>query len=162
MQMILRELHTDDLPFLRQMVVETINWKPGRDATFDDVMTDERMERYIVNWGRDGDGGVIAEKDSGPIGAVWWRYHTAAEPSYGYVADDIPEIAIAIAEDGRGKGLGRKLIQAAKATLSKIVDRVSLSVEADNFALKLYESEGFVIVDQENNDITMICELTSR
>lgn len=155
----LRPLTSDDLDFLREMVVETINWKPGRNADFAEVMADERMERYIKDWGREGDGGVIAEVEGERAGVVWWRYHTAAEPAYGYIADDVPEIAIALAAAARGKGLGRNLIRAAKTELAKSSDRVSLSVEADNFARKLYVSEGFEIVDQDDNDITMVCQL---
>lgn len=155
----LRPITTDDYDFLLRMVVETINWKPGRSADLDEVFSDERMARYVVGWGRSGDGGIIAELEGHPVGAVWWRYHTAAEPCYGYVADDVPELAIALTEDARGHGLGRKLIGAAKAELSKTAARVSLSVEGDNFAQKLYESEGFVVVDSFDNDITMVCDL---
>ncbi len=155
----LRPLTPADWDFLLEMVVETVNWKPGRDADLAEVLADERMRRYVNNWGRAGDGGIIAEVQGKPAGAVWWRYHTAAAPAYGYVADDIPEIAIALAPAARGKGLGRKLIQAAKAELGKTVPRISLSVEGDNFARKLYESEGFVVVEQDDNDITMLCDL---
>src|SRR5690625_256250 len=125
----LRPLTPSDLDFLLEMVVETINWKPGRNANLAEVLADERMERYVKDWGRAGDGGIIAELDDQQVGAAWWRYHTAAEPAYGYVADDVPEIAIALAPAARGKGLGRKLIQAAKAELGKTVPRISLSVE---------------------------------
>jgi len=156
----LRPLTPDDLDFLLEMVVETINWKPGRTANLAEVLADERMERYVKDWGRAGDGGIIAELDDQLVGAVWWRYHSAAEPAYGYVADDVPEIAIALAPAARGKGMGRKLIQAAKAELGKTVSRISLSVEADNFARSLYESAGFVAVEQTDNDITMVCELS--
>src|SRR5690625_5849181 len=103
------------------------------------------MERYVKDWGRAGDGGIIAELDDQQVGAAWWRYHTAAAPAYGYVADDIPEIAIALAPSARGNGLGRQLIRAAKFELAASAKQISLSVEAGNFARKLYESEGFEI-----------------
>src|SRR5690625_775627 len=99
------------------MVVETVNWKPGRSADLAEVLADERMQRYVKDWGRRGDGGIIAEAQGQPVGAVWWRYHMAAEPAYGYVADDVPEIAIAITEAARGNGIGKKLIAAAKTEL---------------------------------------------
>src|SRR5690625_1953183 len=155
----LRPLTPADLDFLLEMVVETINWKPGRNANLAEVLADERMERYVKGWGRVGTGGMISELVDQPVGVVWWRYHTAAEPAYGHVAADVPEIAIALAPAARGKGLGRKLIQAAKAELGKTVPRISLSVEDDNFARKLYESEGFVVVEQDDNDITMVCDV---
>ena|SRR5690625_1824928 len=155
----LRPLTPADLDFLLEMVVETVNWKPGRNADLAEVLSDERMRRYVSDWGRAGDGGIIAEIQGKPAGAVWWRYHTAAAPAYGYVADDIPEIAIALAPSARGNGLGRKLIRAAKSELAASTNQISLSVEADNFARKLYESEGFVVVEQDDNDITMVCDL---
>src|SRR5690625_6385934 len=83
------------------MVVETVNWKPGRNADLAEVLADERMERYVKDWGRRGDGGIIAERDGQPVGALWWRYHTAAEPAYGYVADVVPEKAIDMTEAAR-------------------------------------------------------------
>jgi len=155
----LRPLAPADLDFLCEMVVETVNWKPGREADLDEVLSDERMRRYINDWGRAGDGGIIAEIQGKPAGAVWWRYHTAAAPAYGYVADDIPEIAIALAPSARGNGLGRQLIRAAKSELAASAKQISLSVEAGNFARKLYESEGFVVVEQDDNDITMVGDL---
>src|SRR5690625_1817797 len=155
----LRPLTPADLDFLLEMVVETINWKPGRNAHLAEVLADERMERYVKDWGRAGGGGIIAELDDQPVGAVWWRSYTAAEPASAHVADGGPELAIRLAPAARGKGLGRKLIQAAKAELGKTVPRISLSVEDDNFARKLYESEGFVVVEQDDNDITMVCDV---
>src|SRR5690625_1147120 len=155
----LRPLTPADLDFLLEMVVETINWKPGRNANLAEVLADERMERYVKDWGRAGHCGIIAELDDQPVGAVWCRNYTCSEPAYGYVADDVTEIAISLAPAARGKGLGRKLIQAAKAELGKTVPRISLSVEDDNYARKLYESEGFVVVEQDDNDITMVCDV---
>src|SRR5690625_4106289 len=155
----LRPLTPSDLDFLLDIVVGTIKWKPGRNANLAEVLADERMERYVKDWGRAGDGGRMAELDDQQVGAAWWRGHPAAEPACGDVADDAPDIAIALAPAARGKGLGRKLIQAAKAELGKTVPRISLSVEDDNFARKLYESEGFVVVEQDDNDITMVCDV---
>jgi len=57
----LRALTRDDHDFLLQMVVETVYWKPGRNADLAEVLADERMKRYVKDWGRRGDGGIIAE-----------------------------------------------------------------------------------------------------
>src|ERR687897_597061 len=84
-------------------------------------------------------------------GAAWWRLLTAETKGYGYVDDATPELAIAVSPGHRGRGLGgrmlRELLDAARASF----DAVSLSVRADNPAVRLYERAGFRTVGDDTD-----------
>ncbi|MET8526886.1 GNAT family N-acetyltransferase [Micromonospora sp. NPDC005172] len=95
-----------------------------------------------------------------PVGASWCRHLTAADPGYGYVSDDIPELTLGVVEHWRNRGVGRALL---RAVLSVAHDRglraVSLSVERANVAAKLYASEGFHTVESFDDADTMVTQL---
>jgi ribosomal protein S18 acetylase RimI-like enzyme len=69
------------------------------------------LAHYLVHWGRPGDRAFIAEADGCPVGAAWFRLFSAADKSYGYVADDIPELTLATLAGYRSMGIGTRLLQ---------------------------------------------------
>jgi GNAT superfamily N-acetyltransferase len=110
---------------------------------------------------RPDDFGVVAvDSADRPVGAAWLRYLTAADPGYGYVRDDVPELSISVVEPWRGRGVGRALLRAAlDAARDRDVRAVSLSVERANFAARLYAAEGFRTVESFENSDTMVAEI---
>ena len=75
------------------------------------------------------------------------RQLTADDPGYGYVADGVPELGIAVLAGWRRRGVGRALIRALVADARiRGVRAVSLSVERANHAAHLYADEGFSVV----------------
>ena len=68
--MLLRAIQPEsrhEVAFLGQVLVEAVNWRPGRRRlTLEDVLADPHLARYVRGWGRQGDGGVIAEEARGP------------------------------------------------------------------------------------------------
>lgn len=66
-------------------------------------------ECYIAGWPRDADLGVIAQADGERIGAAWLRFLPAADPGYGFVAADVPELTIGVAVRWPRGGLGGHL-----------------------------------------------------
>jgi ribosomal protein S18 acetylase RimI-like enzyme len=103
------------------------------------------LAHYVDGWPRPGDLGVIAiTAGNGSIGAAWVRLLTGADPGYGYVDDQTPELAIGVHPAYRGLGVGTamllRLIDLAKLTYPGI----SLSTRAANTpAVRLYERMGF-------------------
>ena len=98
---------------MADMLVEAVNWSSEwKKKSRDRVLSTPRTARYIAGWPRDTDLGVIAEADGERIGAAWLRFLPAADPGYGFVASDVPELTIGVAAGWRGRGAGRALLQA--------------------------------------------------
>ena len=142
-----------DLPFMEEVFVITADWNPEniKGAAF--WRTDPTFQQYIGGFPRETDLGFIAEREGQDVGAVWSRYFTAAQPGYGYVADDIPEIGIGVVEGRRGEGIGRALLN---VMLAASTTDLSLSVEDGNPAEELYRKSGFVPVGRFGNATTML------
>lgn len=142
-----------DLPFMEEVFVITADWNPEnvKGAAF--WRTDATFQQYIGGFPRETDLGFIAEREGQDVGAVWSRYFTAAEPGYGYVADDIPEIGIGVVEGRRGEGIGRALLN---VMLAASTTDLSLSVEDGNPAEELYRKSGFVPVGRFGDATTML------
>jgi ribosomal protein S18 acetylase RimI-like enzyme len=156
---IVRAATAADLPFLRTMLYEAATWRPESQPPVEAVLTDPHAARYVSGWGRPGDAGVIAEDDR-PLGAAWFRLFSAEEPGYGFVAADVPELSIGVAPAARGRGIGTQLLEALVEVARADGQRaISLSVEPDNPARRLYERTGFVRVANDGGAWTMLLEL---
>lgn len=107
------------------------------------VKANPDLARYASDWHRAGDMGTVAEVGDLPVGAAWLRVWSKEDKGYGYLADDIPELAIALLPDYRGQGIGTALLTSVLHEASKCYPAVSLSIRADNPALRLYQRFGF-------------------
>jgi len=148
-----------DHAFLRTMLAIAFNWRS--DPEFDEaLLLSPEVAHYLDDWQRDTDVGVIAERDGVPVGATWARQLTATDPGYGYVADDIPELTLAVDPSHRGHGIGSRLLA---SLIDQATDRglpgLSLSVEDGNQARGLYTRHGFEVVGREGNSDTMLLSL---
>ena len=139
------------------MLAYAADWRPGASVrSADEALHDPKIAKYATGWAQPGDCGVV-DVDGVPIGAAWFRYLRASDAGFGYVADDIPEVTIAVQPTHRGQGIGR-------AMLARLVDRaaetgvlaLSLSVEEDNRAKSLYEQIGFAVVARADGAATML------
>ena len=149
---------------MADMLVEAVNWSSEwKKKSRNRVLSTPLSAHYIAGWPRDTDLGVIAEASGEPIGAAWLRFLPAADPGYGFVATDVPELTIGVTAHWRGRGAGRALLRAiAGQARSAGIRAISLSVERKNFAQKLYLSEGYQIVDSgDPNSDTMVQDLTA-
>lgn len=155
-----RSATRDDLPFLVDMLVEAVNWLPEREVSRQTVSASPELAHYVEGWPGPEDLGVVAEADGQPIAAAWLRHFTACNPGYGYVADDIPELSMAVVAPWRGRGVGRTLLrEIIDRARSAGVPAISLSVERANFAYQLYVSEGYQLVERSRDADTLIKHL---
>jgi ribosomal protein S18 acetylase RimI-like enzyme len=136
----------DDLPVVRAMLYEAAFWRDALGGPpIDEALEHPSLRIYVEQWGRPGDDGLIARVDDQPAGAVWVRRFTDDAHGYGYLDAMTPELSIAVVDERRGQGIGRRLMTAMLAELrAQGVAQVSLSVEDDNPARRLYERLDFV------------------
>lgn len=147
----------DDFDFLATMLGEAAVWRPDKPTpTGEQVMADPRYALYLAGWPRRGDYGLVAEQE-GPVGAAWYRTYTESNHGYGFVAEDVPELSIAVIASRRHEGIGRRLLRdLIDASVAQGWRALSLSVAENNPARGLYESVGFVLVDRQGHSCTMV------
>ncbi len=157
-QLWIRTATIADEPFLWKMLYQALFVPPGEPPPDPAVVRRPEIAHYVDGWGREGDIGVIAHNAdrSEPIGAAWLRLFQSTDKGYGYVADCIPEMGIAIWPEQRGRGVGTALLNRLLELASTRFEGVSLSVSQDNPARYLYERVGFVAIRAEGNSIVMV------
>jgi GNAT superfamily N-acetyltransferase len=142
----IRELEPADADFLGAMLYEAIYWDPAKErlpAEF--VLAHPAVTIFHAGWGRPGDTGLVAEVDGEPAGVVWYRLFTEADHGEGFVDEATPELAISVADGQRGRGIGGDLMAAiAERARADGLERLSLSVDDDNPAKRLYARLGYV------------------
>lgn len=157
----LRPAAAEDFTFLATMLGEAAVWRPDKQTpTAEEVLADPRYAMYLTGWPRHGDYGLVAEH-GGPVGAAWYRTFTEASHGHGFVAEDVPELAIAVIASRRHEGIGRRLLfDLLEASVAQGYRAISLSVAENNPARALYESCGFVPVEKHGWTWTMIRHAT--
>lgn len=138
----IRSARLEDESFLWKMLYEASH--SGDEGTeLADVVANPALAVYVEQWGRPGDIGVIAEVDGAPIGAAWVRCIRA----YGFVAEDIPELAIAVLPGCEGGGVGSALLASIAKECVGVHPAISLSVREANPAAALYRRLGYKEVE---------------
>jgi GNAT superfamily N-acetyltransferase len=151
----LRELLATERVLLATATLENLNWCGQRFSTTD-VSVRPEFAHYTLLDPRRGDFGWVAETGTDAIGVVWAQYLPPDDPGYGFLAEDTPEVSLWVRDDWRGRGLGRALVRRVQEDArARRVPRISLSVEADNHARRLYRAEGFVDVPGHETDGVM-------
>ncbi len=158
----LRAATAGDAPFLEQMLLEAAAWSPDRPRpALHEVLATPPLAHYVAGWPQADDFGVVAVGDHDHLlGAAWCRRFTPDDPGYGFVADDVPEVSLAVVAEARGRGVGTQLLDAvAEEGRRRGIRALSLSVERANPAARLYGRVGYRTVAEDENALTMICEL---
>ena len=151
----LRAAVPGDEPFLEEMLRLAMGWRDGTRAELS-----PGTEKYVRGYGRPGDHGVVAVRDGEPIGATWCRLFAEADRSYGYVAGDVPELTLAVSPSARRAGVARGLLERLIAdAAARGLGGLSLSVEPDNPARRLYEALGFTDVGGVGGSRTLLRRL---
>ena len=132
------------------MLKHAYHWRLNEDP-------DLPVARYVNNWGRPGDAGLIAW-ENGPIGAAWYRVFAASTPGFGFVDEQTPELTIAVVPSRRGGGLGAQLMDALLERARK-EGYAAISLSAERGQTGLYERYGFRPVEEKDGTVTMKADL---
>lgn len=152
-----------DERFLWLMLIEAASWRAGaRRIDVDEAAGEPGWARYVAGWGRRGDTGIIAERGGSRVGAAWWRFFDETDHGYGFVERGIPELSIGVIEQLRGRGIDSVLLSGLiERAREQELPAISLSVEVDNPAIRLYERVGFTRVIRVGNAWTMRLDTTA-
>ena len=155
--MLIRRLRDDERDLLEDFTYEAIYLPEGIQPPERSIVAQPELAVYYENFGSSpADYCLVAETDGKVVGAVWTRIMD----DYGHVDDDIPSFAIALYKDYRGKGMGTELMK-RMLELLKIqgYKKASLAVQKANYAVRMYETVGFQIVDENAEEYIMACSL---
>jgi GNAT superfamily N-acetyltransferase len=88
---------------------------------------------------------LVAADDRGErVGAAWWHFH---EPALvvGEAGQPLPEIAMAVRDDVRGRGIGSRLLDELTVRGTGRFEALVLNVHLRSPALALYMRSGFSV-----------------
>lgn len=155
--MLFRFLRPDEYPLLKDFLYEAIFVPKGTIPPDRSIIEKPELALYYEDFGSGAaDNCIVAEEDGKVIGAVWTRIMN----DYGHVDDDTPSFAISLYREFRGRGIGTAMMRRMLDLLREQGWRkASLAVQKANYAVKMYQSLGFRVVDEDPEEYIMVCEL---
>lgn len=153
MKYIIREMYPQEYPLLAEFLYESIFQRENETPFPKTIIQNPELQVYIQDFGTlKDDFCLCAEVDHKLAGAVWVRnIH-----GYGNIDDETPEFAISLFKEYRGCGIGTELMsQMLELLKEKGYEKVSLSVQKENYALRMYERLGFKAVIDKDEEFIM-------
>ena len=160
-EIVIREIREWEIEKLNDMLYEAI-YQPNEQTPIPkSVLEIPEVYAYIKDFGKlKDDYCLVAESHGEIVGAVWIRILSGNPKGYGYVDDNTPEFAISLFKEYRNQGIGTQLMQTMiKYLLERDYIQTSLSVQKENYAVKLYKKLGFKIIHENNEDYLMLLKL---
>lgn len=154
MEFTIDKVNASESPLLKKFLYEAIFIPQGGSAPAREIINEPQLQVYIKDFGSgEHDHALLARVDGRAAGAVWVRIMN----DYGHVDEQTPSMAISLFREYRGAGIGTALLQQMLKLLKrKHYEQVSLSVQKENYALKMYQKAGFVIIDQNEEEYIMV------
>lgn len=153
---IIRPINDNEYGILERFLYEAIFIPKGTEPPPSEIVRKPELQIYIENFGRKDDYCLIAETDNKIVGAVWVRIMD----DYGHIDNNTPSLAISLYKDFRGQGIGTALLESMLLLLkSENYEKVSLSVQKENYACRMYLKAGFEVVGENNEEYIMIRNL---
>jgi ribosomal protein S18 acetylase RimI-like enzyme len=157
----IRHGNNHDIEFLWEMLYQAIYVPEGHPPPSKEIMDEPHIRQILDGWGRSGDLSLIAiDTSNQPVGAVWIRLFNDENKTFGYVDPETPILGIALQPHVRGKGIGTLLMEEVLKEAKELgFKKLSLSVDPDNPALRLYERYGFGKIGVDGTSWDMLREL---
>lgn len=156
----IREIDKSEYEILNDFLYEAIFIPEGTEKPPKNIIKNKDLQVYVEEFGsRKDDNCLVAECDDKIVGACWTRIMN----DYGRVDEETPSFAISLYEEYRGKGIGTDLmIKMLELLKQKGYKKASLAVQKANYAVKMYKKVGFEIVDENDEEFIMVCELNKN
>lgn len=154
----IRKIREDEYKLLEDFIYEAIFIPDGVEPPPKNIINQPDLQVYIKDFGKEKDDiCFVAEADDKVVGAVWVRdMH-----DYGHIADGVPSFAISLYKQYRNFGIGTQLMITMLDELKKRgYERTSLAVQKANYAVRMYKKVGFSIIDENDEEYIMVCELS--
>ena len=156
----IRLIRPEEYPLLKEFLYDAIYLPEGAAAPPREIINQPELAAYITDFGQPDDLCMVAEAYGNILGAAWTRILAGKVKGYGNVDDYTPEFAISVKKEFRQQGIGSKLMQEMIVLLkNRGYEKVSLSVNKDNYAYRMYQKLGFHVLREQDEDYLMVLAL---
>lgn len=157
MDYVIREIRKKEYCLLDNFLYEAIYIPDGIEPPPKSIIDSPDLQEYIVEFGkRKSDKALVAEIQGNVVGAIWVRIMN----DYGHIDNDTPSLAMSVNKKYRGLGIGTALLK-QQLSVERLAgySKISLSVQKNNYAVKMYKKIGFTVVDENSEEYIMAVNL---
>ena len=157
MDYIIREIKKAEYDLLNDFLYEAIYIPDGVKPPPKSIINCPELQEYVFEFGkRKDDRALVAEVQGNVVGAIWVRIMN----DYGHIDNDTPSLAMSAFQKYRGQGIGTSLLQQLLLVEKSFgYSKISLSVQKNNYAVKMYKKAGFLVVDENSEEYIMTINL---
>ena len=153
----IRALEPSEIPLLRDFTYEAIFQRDPENLIPRSVLEEPTVRVFYEDFGKPHDLCFVAETEGALIGAVWTRILSGEVRGFGNIDPHTPEFAISVYPDYRGQGVGTALMRhMLRALGERGYAKVSLAVQKDNYAVRMYEALGFSVLKETDEEYLMV------
>lgn len=155
-----RKMRREEYPLLNDFLYEAIYIPDGMEPPPKTIINAPELQVYVVDFGtQEHDKAFAADVEGMIAGATWVRIMN----DYGHIDDDTPSLAISVRREYRGLGIGTVLLKELLENLTASgYEKVSLSVQKENYAVKMYEKAGFQVLRETDEEYIMVWSAKSK
>ena len=153
----IRKMKAEEYDLLNDFLYEAIFVPDGAKPPEKSILQLPELQVYTDDFGSSPhDRAFVAEAEGKIVGAAWARIMK----DYGHMDDQTPSLAISLYKEYRGMGIGTALLKNLMMDLKAAgYEKVSLSVQKDNCAVKMYEKAGFTVCAEKKEEYLMAANL---
>ena len=153
----IREIRPTEMHLMKTFLYEAIFQTDNESPLSKDIINEPKLRVYIDDFGKRGNYCLVADVDGVVVGMVWTRILAGEIKGFGNIDEHTPELAISLYKEYRNMGMGTALMNNMLQLLkNQGYERTSLSVQKDNYAVRMYKKVGFEIVRELNDDYIMV------
>ncbi|WP_067142092.1 GNAT family N-acetyltransferase [Oceanivirga salmonicida] len=150
----IREMKKDEYDLLSNFLYEAIYIPEGIKLPPKSIIKIPELQVYIHDFGiSEHDKALVAIINENVIACCWVRIMN----DYGHIDNNTPSLSISIYKEYRNLGIGAKLLEKMILMLKSFnYNGISLSVQKENYAVKMYKKVGFNVVRENKDEYIML------